>query len=149
MFDEIRDWSSKITIARLQKHVDTLKAEQESLDKFTSQRTLSELEHYRLGASIGVGSMIFVGSLIFVSVAFTILFKVSHFDGPEALMSALILLILVLVLVGIWEGTGAQTVKYWNAASPINRAKLQRRIDDLQQTLTERMASRFGLSEKL
>jgi hypothetical protein len=48
MFDDIKDAFAKLSIARLQKRIDVLKAHQEMLDKFTLQRTLSELEHYRL-----------------------------------------------------------------------------------------------------
>jgi hypothetical protein len=43
MFDNIKDSFAKISIHRLQKRIDALKAHQEMLDKFTQQRTLSEL----------------------------------------------------------------------------------------------------------
>jgi hypothetical protein len=61
MFDDIKDAFAKLSIARLQKRIDALKAQQETLDKFTPQRTLSELEHYRLQLSIGVASIVFFG----------------------------------------------------------------------------------------
>jgi hypothetical protein len=42
MFDDSKDAFAKLSIARLQKRIDALKAQQEMLDKFTLQRTLSE-----------------------------------------------------------------------------------------------------------
>jgi hypothetical protein len=49
---------------------------------------------------------------------------------------------------GLWESHAFKTIKFWQAASPINRAELQRRIDDLEQALTQGMAKRFGWSTK-
>lgn len=145
MFDNINDAFAKLSIHRLQKRIDALNAQQESLKKFTTQRTLNELEHYRLGALIGIAQFVWFGFLVLILLGFAILAKISHFSLFIKVEMALIILMLVILFVGLWDSTVFRTFKYWNAASPINRASLQRRIDDLQQTLTKRMAKRFGL----
>jgi hypothetical protein len=43
MFDDIKDRIARLSVARLQKRIDTLKAQQEMLNKFTEQRNLNEL----------------------------------------------------------------------------------------------------------
>lgn len=149
MFDDIRDTFAKLSIARLQKRIDALKSQQEMLDKITQQRTLSELEHYRLQLSIGVAAIVFFGVMCLVgtSVAVTAMMA-QHTSAADKVLTALVLLIIMLILVGIWESNCLKTIKYWQAASPINRAQLQRRIDDLERALTQGMAKRFGWSTK-
>jgi hypothetical protein len=149
MFDDIKDTFAKISIARLQKRIDALKSQQEMLDKFTQQRTLNELEHYRLQLSIGIAAIVFVGVMCLVgtSVAVTAMMA-HHTSAADKLLTALVLLMVMLTLIGIWESNCLKTIKYWRAASPINRAELQRRIDDLERALTQGMAKRFGWSTK-
>lgn len=64
MFDDIKDRIARLSVAGLQKRIDTLKAQQEMLNNFTEQRRLSELEHYSLQLSIGVGSIAFFGTIL-------------------------------------------------------------------------------------
>jgi hypothetical protein len=87
MFDDIKDTFAKLSIARLQKRIDALKTDQEMLDKFTPQRSLSELEHYRLQLSIGVASIVFVGMMCLVGTSVVV-----------KLLTALFLLMAMLVL---------------------------------------------------
>jgi hypothetical protein len=149
MFDDIKDSFAKLSIARLQKRIDALKAHQEMLDKFTSQRTLNELEHYRLQLSIGVASIVFVGMMCLVATSVVVIMIMAHQTSTaDNLLTGGCLLMMMLILVGIWESNCLKTIKYWRAASPINRAELQRRIDDLDQALTQNMAKRFGWSTK-
>jgi hypothetical protein len=150
MFDNIKDVFAKLSIARLQKRIDALKAHQEMLDKFTPQRTLSELEHYRLQLSIGVACIVFVGMMCLVGASIVVTAMMAHHTstGAEKLFTALFVLMAVLVLMGLWDSHCFKTLKYWQAASPINRAELQRRIDDLELALTQNMAKRFGWSTK-
>jgi hypothetical protein len=142
------DSFAKLSIARLQKRIDALKAYQESLDNFTKQRTLSELEHYRLQLSIGVASLVFFGVMFVVGIGFAATVKFSNYTNFEKVLSALTLLLMFIILTGIWESNCLKAIKYWSAASPINREALQRRIDDLERALTQNMAKRFGLSTK-
>jgi hypothetical protein len=145
MFDDIKDTFAKITVARLQKRIDALKAHQEMLDKFTTQRTLSELEHYRLQLSIGVASIVFFGMLCLVGMSIAVAALMSsHHASADNLFVLLCILMIFAILTGIWESNCLKTIKYWRAASPINRAALQRRIDDLEQALTQSMRKRFG-----
>jgi hypothetical protein len=150
MFDNIKDAFAKLSIARLQKRIDVLKAQQEMLNKFTSQRTLSELEHYRLQLSIGVASIVFIGMICIVGTSIAVTAMMAHHTstGVDKLLTALFLLMVVVLLVGIWESNCLKTIHYWLAASPINRDALQRRIDGLEQALTQNMAKRFGWSAK-
>jgi hypothetical protein len=150
MFDNIKDAFAKLSIARLQKRIDALKGHQEMLDKVTQQRTLSELEHYRLQLSIGVASIVFFGVLCLVGTSVAVTAMMAHHTSTamEKLLTALVLLMMMLILVGIWESNCLKTIKYWQAASPINRAELQRRIDDLERALTQGMAKRFRWSTK-
>jgi hypothetical protein len=150
MFDNIKDAFAKLSIAQLQKRIDALKAQQEMLDKFTSQRSLSELEHYRLQLSIGLSSIVFVGMMCLVGTSIAVTAMMAHHTSTAAdkLLTALFLLMIMVLLVGIWESNCLKTIKYWQAASPINRAALQRRIDDLERALTQSMAKRFGWSTK-
>jgi hypothetical protein len=150
MFDDIKDAFAKLSIARLQKRIDALKAHQEMLDKFTPQRSLSELEHYRLQLSIGVASIVFFGVLCLVgtSIAATAMMAHHTSTAAEKLLTALCLLMIFVILIGIWESNCLKTIKYWRQASAINRAELQRRIDDLERALTQSMAKRFGWSTK-
>jgi Flp pilus assembly protein TadB len=124
MFDDIKDTFAKITVARLQKRIDALKAQQEMLDKFTTQRTLSELEHYRLQLSIGVASFVFFGMLCLVGMSIAVAATIAHhpLTATETLFTALCVLMIFLILTGIWESNCLKTIKYWRAASPINRA---------------------------
>jgi hypothetical protein len=144
MFDDIKDTFAKLSIARLQKRIDALQAHQEMLNKFTEQRGLNELEHYRLQLSIAVASIVFFGTMSLVSIGFAVAVELSHYDNFEKLLSALILLILLVILVGIWESNALKTIKFWSAAASINRVDLQRRIDELQRLLAVRMSKRFG-----
>jgi hypothetical protein len=148
MFDDIKDAFAKLSIARLQKRIDALKAQQEMLDKFTPQRNLSELEHYRLQLSIGVASIVFFGMICLVGTSIAVASMMAHNTSTENLLVALCLLMIFVILVGIWESNCLKTIKYWQAASPINRAALQRRIDDLERALTQSMAKSFGWSTK-
>jgi len=149
MFDDIKDTFAKLSIARLQKRIDALKSHQEMLDKFTPQRTLSELEHYRLQLSIGVASIVFLGVLCLVGTSVAVTAMMAHHTSTvDNLLTALVLLLMMLMLLGIWESNCLKTIKYWQAASPINRAALQRRIDDLERALTQGMEKRFGWSTK-
>jgi hypothetical protein len=148
MFDNIKDAFAKLSIARLQKRIDALKAQQEMLDKFTPQRTLSELEHYRLQLSIGVASIVFVGMMCLVGISIAVAAMMAHHTSTENFLVALCLLMIFVILTGIWESNCLKTIKYWRAASPINRAALQRRIDDLERALTQNMAKRFGWSTR-
>jgi hypothetical protein len=143
MFDDIRDRVARLSIARLQKRVDVLKAQQEALDAVTKLRTLSELEHYRFQVSIGVAVMVFFGMLVLMSIGFMVLVKLSHYTDFEKLPTALIVGMIFIIFVGIWEGTVSKADKFWQAASPINRAELQQRIAKLEAALTERMSRRF------
>lgn len=148
MFDDVKDAFAKLSIARLQKRIDVLKAQQEMLNKFTEQRGLSELEHYRLQLSIGVAWFAFFGLLVVIGTSMAVTVKM-HTNTPlELLLTALILLMFFVIVGGIWESHCYKTIKYWQAASPINRAELQRRIDDLERALTQNMAKRFGWSAK-
>jgi uncharacterized membrane protein len=124
MFDDIKDTLAKLSIARLQKRIDALKSHQETLDKFTPQRTLSELEHYRLQLSIGVASIVFVGMMCLVgtSVAVTAIMA-HHTSAMDNLLTALVLLFMMLILVGIWESNCLKTMKYWQAAKNASRRK--------------------------
>ena len=136
MFDDIKDSFAKISIHRLQKRVDALKAHQEMLDKFTTQRTLSELEHYRLQLSIGVASFVFFGVMFVVGAGVAVTAMMSHHtSSADKVLTALCLLMMFIILIGIWESNCLKTIKYWQAASPINRAALQHRIADLEQAL--------------
>jgi hypothetical protein len=149
MFDDIKDAFAKLTVRRLQKRVDMLKAQQEMLDKFTPQRNLSELEHYRLQLSIGVASIVFFGVMFVVGTGVAVTAMMSHHTSSmDKLLTALCLLMMFVILIGMWEGNCLKTIKYWQAASPINRAALQHRIGDLEEALTQSMANRFGLSTK-
>jgi hypothetical protein len=151
MFDDVKDAFAKLSIARLQKRIDALKAQQEMLDKFTPQRTLSELEHYRLQLSIGVAGMVLVGVMCLVGtgIAVTAIMSMMRpLTAMEKLLTSLVLLMTMLMPLRIWDANCLKTIKYWQAASPINRAELQRRIDDLERALTQGMAKRFGWSTK-
>jgi hypothetical protein len=148
MFDDIKDRVARLSVARLQKRIDTLKAQQEMLNKFTEQRSLSELEHYRLQLSIGVASIVFFGVLVLLGTSMAVMTKMVHHSQLELILSALILLMLFITIGGLWESHCYKTIKYWLAASPINRAALQQRIADLEKLLTQRMAKRFGWSTK-
>jgi hypothetical protein len=149
MFDDIKDTFAKLSIARLQKRIDALKAQQEMLDKFTPQRGLNELEHYRLQLSIGVASIVFFGMMCLVGTSIVVTTMMANRTSTaERLLTGGFLLMIMLVLVGIWQSNCLKTIKYWQAASPINRAELQRRIDDLERALAQGMAKRFGWSTK-
>ncbi len=145
MFDDIKDRIARLSVARLQKRIDTLKAQQEMLNKFTEQRSLSELEHYRLQLSIGVANIVSFGTMALVGTSIAVTAKMYHSDSPlNMALSALFLLLMFIFMAGLWESHCYKTIKYWLAASPINRAELQRRIDDLERALTQSMAKRFG-----
>jgi hypothetical protein len=148
MFDDIKDGIARLSVARLQKRIDALKAHQEMLNKFTEQRNLNELEHYRLQLSIGVANIVFFGVLVLLGTSMAVMTKMVHNTQFELILSALILLMLFITIGGLWESHCYKTIKYWQAASPINRAELQRRIDDLGRALTQSMAKRFGWSTK-
>jgi hypothetical protein len=149
MFEDIKDTLAKLSIARLQKRIDALKGEQEMLDKFTKQRTLSELEHYRLQLSIGVAAIVLFGVLCVVGTSITVTAMMAHYTSTaDKLLTALVLLFMMFIPIGIWESNCLKTIKYWRAASPINRAELQSRINDLEKALTQSMAKRFGWSTK-
>jgi hypothetical protein len=150
MFDDIKDTFAKISIARLQKRIDALKTYQQTLDKITQQRTLSELEHYRLQLSIGVADIVVFGALCLIGTSIAVAAMLAHHTSTamEKLLTALFLSMAMLIPVRIWEASCLKTIKYWQAASPINRAELQRRIDDLERALTQGMAKRFGWSTK-
>jgi hypothetical protein len=150
MFDNIKDSFAKISIARLQKRIDALKVHQEMLDKFTTQRTLSELEHYRLQLSIGVACLVFVGTAFLVVTSIVVTAMMAHHTSTaaEKLLTALFILMALLVLTGIWDSHCLKALKYWQAGSPINRTELQRRIGELEEALTQNMARRFGWSTK-
>jgi hypothetical protein len=150
MFDDIKDTFAKLSIARLQKRIDALKSQQDMLDKVTQQRTLSELEHYRLQLSIGVAAIVFFGVMCLVATSIAVTAMMAHHTSTtaEKLLTALVLLFMMLILLEIWESNCLKTIKYWRAASPINRAELQGRIDDLERALTQGMAKRFGWSTK-
>jgi hypothetical protein len=121
-----------------------------TLDKFTPQRNLSELEHYRLQLSIGVASIVFVGMMCLAATSIVVTAMMAHHtsSAAEKLLTGLCVLMIFIILMGLWETHCFKTLKYWQAASPINRTALQRRIDDLEQALTQNMAKRFGLSTK-
>ena len=149
MFDNIKDNFAKLSIALLQKRIDALKAHQEMLDKFTPQRTLSELEHYRLQLSIGVASIVFFGVMFVVGMGVAVTTMIAHHtSAADTVLTALCLLMMFIILTGMWESNCLKTIKYWQAASPINRDALQRRIDGLEQAMTQNMAKRFGWSTK-
>jgi len=148
MFDDIKDRIARLSVARLQKRIDTLKAQQEMLNKFTEQRNLNELEHYRLQLSIGIATFVFFGLLVIVGTSMTVLTKMHTNSRLELILSALLLLMFFIIIGRTWEYHCYNTIKYWQAASPINRAELQRRIDDLERALTQSMAKRFGWSAK-
>ncbi len=148
MFDDIKDAIAKLSVKRVQKRIDVLEAHQEMLNKFTEQRTLNELEHYRLQLSIGVASIVFFGTMCLVAIGVAVGAELSHYDTAEKILSALFALLLMVILVSVWESHCFKTLKYWQAASPINRAELQRRIDDLYQALKQSMTKRFGWSTK-
>ena len=144
MFDDVKDRIARLSVARLQKRIDALKAQQEMLDKFTAQRGLNELEHYRMQMSIGVASMVFFLVLIVFGTCMALMVKMHTNTQFELILSALILLMFFIIIGGIWDSHCNKAVKYWQAASPINRAELQRRIDDPERALTQSMAKRFG-----
>jgi hypothetical protein len=144
VFDDVKDRIARLSVARLQKRIDELKAHQEMLDKFTQQR-IGELEHYRLQLSIGVASIVSFTALILIALGLGVFAKIA---GYYDLVAGLLALMVFVVLAGIWRGHCFQTIKYWQTASPINRAALQQRITDLEKLLTQRMAKRFGWSTK-
>jgi hypothetical protein len=149
MFDDIKDTFAKISIARLQKRIDALKTYQQTLDKITPLRTLSELEHYRLQLSIGVAAIVFFGMICLVGTGMTVTAMMAHQTSTvDKLLTAWVILMVMLILAGMWESNCLKTIKFWQAASPINRAELQHRIDDLELALTQGMAKRFGWSTK-
>jgi hypothetical protein len=149
MFDDIKDTFAKISIARLQKRIDTLKTYQQTLDKITPLRTLSELEHYRLHLSIGVASIVLFGVTCLVGTSIAATAMMAHNTSTiEKLLTMLFLFMAMLIPVRMWEASCLKTIKFWQAASPINRAELQHRIDDLELALTQGMAKRFGWSTK-
>jgi hypothetical protein len=145
MFDDIKDLFAQISVNRLQKRVDALKAEQEELEKFTKVRTLSELEHYRFAMMAGIGSMALVLLIAFLLGLFFYIF-VYHRLNVFQLIESLLFVLILSTLIYASENTFGKAIKFWRAASPWNRAEMQKRIDDLQKTLTERMAKRFGWS---
>jgi hypothetical protein len=148
MFDDIKDAFAKLSIARLQKRIDALKAHQEMLNKFAALRTLSELEHYRLQLSIGVATIVLFGMMSLVAIGVAASAELSHYNTFEKTLAALFALMLMLFFMGLWESHAFKTIKFWQVASPINRAELQQRIDVLERTLTQSMAKRFGWSAK-
>jgi hypothetical protein len=148
MFDNIKDFFAKISVNRLQKRVDALKAEQEELEKFTKLRTLSELEHYRFAMMAGIGSMALVLLIAFLLGLVVYMFANARLSVLDRIESFLLFLLLSLLIYASVESTYAKAIKFWRAASPWNRAEMQKRIDDLQKTLTERMAKRFGSLKK-
>jgi hypothetical protein len=92
----------------------------------------------------------FCDSVMFVvgtSVAVTAMMS-HHTSSVDKLLTALCLLMMFVILTGMWESNRLKTIKYWQAASPVNRDALQRRIGDLEEALTQNMAKRFGLSTK-
>jgi hypothetical protein len=118
------------------------------LRNFTEQRGLSELEHYRLRPSIGVATIVFFGMMSLVAIGICGVSRAISLRYLREDTSALFALILMLFFMGLWESHAFKAIKFWQAASPINGAELQRRIDDLQQALTQSMAKRFGWSAK-
>jgi hypothetical protein len=144
MFDNIKDAFAKLSIARLQKRIDALTAEQEELEKITKVRTLSELEHYRFAMMAGIGSMVLVLLIAFLLGLVVYMFAYARLSVFDRIESFLLFLLLSLLIYASVESTYAKAIKFWKAASPWNRAEMQERIDDLQKTLTERMAKRFG-----
>src|ERR1700683_1655504 len=104
MFDDIKDRIARLSVARLQKRIDTLKAHQEMLSKFTEQRNLNELEHYRLQLSIGVASIVFFGTMALVGTSIAVTARMYHSDSPlNMVLSALVLLMVFIIMGGIWE----------------------------------------------
>jgi hypothetical protein len=88
MFDDAKDRIARLSVARLQKRIDELKAHQEMLDKFTMQRTLSELEHYRLQLSIGVASFVFFTALILIGLGLGVFAKIAgYYDLVAGLLA--------------------------------------------------------------
>src|SRR5580700_9331282 len=103
MFDDIKDRIARLSVARLQKRIDALKAQQEMLDKFTAQRGLNELEHYRMQMSIGVASMVFFLVLIVFGTCMAVMVKMHTNTQFELVLSALILLMFFIIIGGIWD----------------------------------------------
>jgi high-affinity Fe2+/Pb2+ permease len=132
----------------LQKRIDALKAEQEELEKFTKVRTLSELEHYRFAMMAGIGFMVFVLLFAFLLGLFFYMLIYHRLNAFQLIESFLFFLLLSTLIYASVETSFSKALKFWRAASPWNRAEMQKRIDDLQKTLTERMAKRFGWSTK-
>jgi hypothetical protein len=147
MFDDLKDVFAKQSIARLQKRIDTLRAYQEMLDKLTPQRGLNELEHYRLELSIGVALIAFFGAWFLCSITAAFSAEVLH-GWANKMLVTLLFLGFAFVMWCIWHFNLIKTLDYWRAASPINRASLQRRIEILQQALTQSMAKRFRWDAK-
>jgi len=83
MFDDIKDSIARLSVARLQKRIDVLKAQQEMLNKFTEQRNLNELEHYRLQLSIGVATIVLFGMMSLVAIGIAASAELSHYDTFE------------------------------------------------------------------
>lgn len=148
MLDNIKDALAKLSIAQLQKRIDALKAEQEELEKFTKVRTLSELEHYRFAMMAGIGSMALVLLIAFLLGLFLYMFIYHHLNAFQLIESFLFVVMLSILIYASVENSFSKAMKFWRAASPWNRTEMQKRIDDLQKTLTERMAKRFGWREK-
>ena len=101
MFDDVKDRIARLSVARLQKRIDALKAQQEMLDKFTAQRGLNELEHYRMQMSIGVASMVFFLVLIVFGTCMALMVKMHTNTQFELILSALILLMFFIIIGGI------------------------------------------------
>jgi flagellar biosynthesis protein FliP len=99
---------------------------------------------------IGVADIVLFGVLCLVgtSVAVTTTAIAHQTSTADKLLTALALFMMMLLPLPMWEASCLKTIKYWQAASPINRAALQRRIDDLERALTQGMAKRFGWSTK-
>lgn len=148
MFEDVKDRIAKLSIARLQKRIDALKTEQEELEKFTTVRAIGEVEHYRFAMMAGIGSMVLVLFIAFFLGLAVYMFVYARFSMFELIESFLLFLLLSVLLYAVVESTFAKASKFWKAASPWNRAEMQKRIDDLQKILTERMAKRFGWSAK-
>ena|SRR5436309_2060703 len=96
----------------------------------------------------GIGSMMIVLLIALLLGVFFYMFVYHRLNPFQLIESFLLFLMLSILIYASVETTYAKALKFWRAASPWNRAEMQKRIDDLQKTLTERMAKRFGWSEK-
>jgi 3-hydroxyisobutyrate dehydrogenase-like beta-hydroxyacid dehydrogenase len=100
--------------------------------------------------SLSICTTIFVlfGLLVLIGTSMALMVKLVKNTPFEILMSALILAMFFLTIIGIFEGHVGKAIKYWQAASPINRAEMQKRIEALERALTESMAKRFKWDAK-